>query len=195
MSRFIILERLAICDLRNERRRRATARLESLCLEGRVHVHGPSGQDLPFLTESILTRHSEGLKRTLRLVQQDPLDVGAKRTSNALRRVERRPGRVGRGERYDYFARASTSSLARSASLRPPQTAVTRYLCLRCRWRTRESPPRRFANLVYEPLADYVSTCFKTVISALCTLIVANPSRRSSSSSLRLTSRRRRPRA
>lgn len=46
-------------------------RLESLCLDGRVRVHRPLGQDVPIMPDAIITRHSTASKTTLRLVDQD----------------------------------------------------------------------------------------------------------------------------
>lgn len=46
-------------------------RLESLCLDGRVRVHRPLGQDIPIMPDAIITRHSKASKRTLRLVDHD----------------------------------------------------------------------------------------------------------------------------
>ncbi|GAA5991025.1 hypothetical protein JCM10908_006506 [Rhodotorula pacifica] len=42
-------------------------RLESLCLEGIVHVHRPLGQDIPILADAILTQYSHASVKTLSL--------------------------------------------------------------------------------------------------------------------------------
>ena len=46
-------------------------RLESLCLDGRVRVHRPLGQDVPIMPDAIITRHSTASQKTLRLVDHD----------------------------------------------------------------------------------------------------------------------------
>ena len=46
-------------------------RLGSLCLDGRVRVHRPLGQDVPIMPDAIITRHSTASKKNLRLVDHD----------------------------------------------------------------------------------------------------------------------------
>lgn len=77
-SRLMLLRQPALkyLHLRNvlmSKRLPKIARLESLCLDGRVRVHRPLGQDVPIMPDAIITRHSTVSKKTLRLLDQDSL--------------------------------------------------------------------------------------------------------------------------
>ncbi|KAG0653395.1 hypothetical protein C6P46_001976, partial [Rhodotorula mucilaginosa] len=73
LERLPALKYLHLRNVLMSKRLPKIARLESLCLDGRVRVHRPLGQDVPIMPDAIITRHSTVSKKTLRLLDQDSL--------------------------------------------------------------------------------------------------------------------------
>ncbi len=87
------LKHLHLRNVLMSKRLPKTTCLELLCLDGRVRVHRPLGQDVPIMPDAIITRHSTALKKTLRLVDHDLQDwiedgVDAQFCLDALSRVD-----------------------------------------------------------------------------------------------------------